>query len=72
MFAELRELRTRLAREKSVPPYIIFGDATLRDLARRCPDNEQEFLQIHGVGEKKLQDFGQIFLETIQAHQLEF
>ena len=72
LFAELRELRTRLAREKSVPPYIIFGDATLRDLARRCPDNEQEFLQIHGVGEKKLQDFGQIFLETIQAHQLEF
>ena len=71
LFQQLRELRTQLARERAVPPYIIFGDASLRDMARRIPSSLEELLNVHGVGEKKLQDFGQTFLEAIEAYRME-
>lgn len=65
LFEELRALRTRLARQRNVPPYVIFSDASLRDMARRKPASPEQFLQVHGVGEKKLADLGETFLACI-------
>ncbi|NKB90422.1 MAG: DNA helicase RecQ [Acidobacteria bacterium] len=68
LFERLRGLRTELARERDVPPYLIFGDASLRDMAASKPSNETEFLAVHGVGEKKLKDLGEVFLAAIASH----
>lgn len=65
LFQCLRELRKRIADELSVPPYIIFGDVSLRQMARHYPITPNDFLQISGVGERKLRDFGDRFLEAI-------
>ncbi len=65
LFEDLRSLRTRLARERNVPPYVIFSDASLRDMARKKPASPEQFLQVHGVGEKKLADLGETFLACI-------
>lgn len=68
LFDRLRALRLELARRRGVPPYVVFSDASLRDMARRRPRDPQEFLAVHGVGEKKLADFGVAFLEEIRHH----
>lgn len=68
LFDELRKLRTDLARDRGVPAYVIFSDASLRDMARRCPVSSETFLATHGVGEKKLADFGNLFMSRIQAY----
>jgi len=68
LFAALRELRSRLASERNVPAYIIFGDATLREFARCRPDSIERFASIKGVGEKKLEDFGQTFLDAMNDY----
>jgi ATP-dependent DNA helicase RecQ len=65
LFERLRALRTELARERNVPPYVIFSDASLRDMARLQPRTDEEFLRVHGVGEKKLANLGPAFLECI-------
>jgi ATP-dependent DNA helicase RecQ len=65
LFESLRELRTEIARERGVPPYVIFGDVSLRDMARQRPADRESFLEIHGVGVKKLDDFGERFLARI-------
>lgn len=65
LFEHLRELRRELATEQGVPAYIVFGDATLRDLARRRPSTIEQFLEVHGVGQKKCDDYGEQFLECI-------
>jgi ATP-dependent DNA helicase RecQ len=68
LFEALRALRKRLADERGVPAYVIFGDASLRDMARLRPADEAGFLEVHGVGEKKLADYGALFLVEIAAH----
>ena len=68
LFEKLRELRRQFADERNVPAYIVFSDSALRDMARRQPTTEAEFLQVSGVGEKKLADFGAPFLALIRAH----
>ncbi|MEC7556270.1 MAG: DNA helicase RecQ [Planctomycetota bacterium] len=65
LFERLRELRRELADEKSVPAYVVFGDASLRDMARQRPGTPAEFLEIHGVGQKKAADYGEVFLAAI-------
>jgi ATP-dependent DNA helicase RecQ len=65
LFERLRGLRTELAREREVPPYLIFGDASLRDMATSKPATREDFLAVHGVGEKKLADLGEAFLACI-------
>ncbi len=65
LFEKLRELRARLAKERGVPAYVIFGDTSLRAMARDRPRTREEFLEVHGVGQKKLADFGDVFLEAI-------
>jgi ATP-dependent DNA helicase RecQ len=68
LFERLRTLRKKLADERDVPAYIIFSDVALRQMARNYPASEREFARISGVGEKKLREFGDIFLGEIAAH----
>jgi ATP-dependent DNA helicase RecQ len=68
LFEALRTLRTEQARERGVPPYIIFGDAALRDMARRRPTSTTGFRDVRGVGEKKCAEFGERYVAVIAAH----
>lgn len=65
LFDVLRKLRAELARGRNVPPYVVFSDATLRHMARDYPRDEVSLLQVPGVGERKLSDYGQVFLAAI-------
>ena len=65
LFERLRVLRKTLADERDVPAYIIFSDVALRQMARNYPATERDFARISGVGEKKLREFGEIFLGEI-------
>ncbi len=64
-FEALRGLRTRLAREQGVPPYVIFHDRTLRDIARRAPDDLAALGEVAGLGSHKLTRYGDAVLETL-------
>ena len=68
LFEALRNLRRQLAAERGVPPYILFNDATLRDMARLRPGSADALLNVRGVGERKLADLGQRFLEVISNY----
>ena len=68
LFEKLRGLRMRLAGERGVPPYVVFGDATLQHMARYFPQSDETFLRISGVGEAKLHRFGSAFLTVIRDH----
>jgi ATP-dependent DNA helicase RecQ len=67
LFEALRILRKRLADEAGMPPYIIFNDASLRDMAQRQPTSLEEFATIAGVGQAKLARYGQQFIELIRT-----
>ena len=69
LFEKLRALRRRLADERDVPAFIVFSDATLREMANQYPVDEGELSRISGVGEKKLREFGPAFLAEIIAHE---
>lgn len=68
LFEALRTLRREKAEELGTPPFVIFSDATLRDMARRKPRTIQEFLAVQGVGKAKCEAFGIAFLEAIKEH----
>jgi ATP-dependent DNA helicase RecQ len=68
LFDRLRQLRKRLADEADVPAYIVFSDVSLRQMARDYPATEADFARISGVGEKKLREFGEVFLAEIAIH----
>ena len=65
LFMELCAIRKELAKEQGVPPYIIFTDRTLHEMARFFPSTDEEMLQLTGVGQKKSERYGTIFLKTI-------
>ena len=67
MWDELRALRTQLAKQQGVPPYVVFHDATLLAMLRALPANEDELATISGVGEAKLKRYGRDFLAVINA-----
>jgi len=67
LFDILRDLRLRLARERGVPPYVIFHDTTLRDMVQRRPKTIDDLHEIYGVGAKKAADFGDAFLDAIRT-----
>lgn len=69
LFEWLRALRTEIAAEEQVPPYIIFSNAALNDMAARCPRTMDEFMQVNGVGQVKAQRYGQRFLDKIADYQ---
>ncbi|MEP6898341.1 MAG: DNA helicase RecQ [Rhodanobacter sp.] len=67
LWDELRTLRTRLARQQGVPPYVVFHDATLLAMLRALPANEGELATVSGVGKAKLERYGHDFLAVINA-----
>ena len=70
LFERLRTLRGKLAARQNVPSYVVFSNAALEDMAARQPETPEEFLQVSGVGQAKLQRYGKEFLEEIRAWKL--
>ncbi len=68
LFDRLRMLRKTLADRKNLPPYIIFSDSSLNEMASKLPRTHQEFLDITGVGENKMIKYGDVFLAEIASH----
>ena len=68
LFEALRKLRASIARDKGIPAYVVFGDAALRDMARRRPSNLERFLEVKGVGEKKRRQYGEVVLAAIHDY----
>ncbi|OGT64939.1 MAG: ATP-dependent DNA helicase RecQ [Gammaproteobacteria bacterium RIFCSPHIGHO2_12_FULL_45_9] len=68
LFEALRALRKTLAQKASVPPFVVFSDASLVAMAEHAPKNKAEFLAINGVGQKKLESYGDAFLSVIHAY----
>lgn len=67
LFEVLRKLRQQVALQQGVPPYVVFSDATLEEMAALRPRNREEFRSISGVGEMKLERYGNTFLEAIES-----
>ncbi|MHC4755129.1 MAG: DNA helicase RecQ [Planctomycetota bacterium] len=68
LFEALRILRSEIAGKKKIPAYVVFGDATLRDMARKRPDSLDTFLYVKGVGEKKCKKYGETFIAAISDY----
>ncbi|PKB91173.1 ATP-dependent DNA helicase RecQ [Ewingella americana] len=68
LFAKLRKLRKTLADENNVPPYVVFNDTTLLEMAEQLPVSPSELLDITGVGQRKLEKFGRPFMAMIRDH----
>ena len=71
LFAQLRVLRKRLADQQSVPPYVIFSDASLREMCRMRPRSLGEFAKVTGVGSTKLERYGEVFVAGIREFEAE-
>lgn len=67
LFEALRSLRKQLAETEKVPPFVIFSDAALKDMAGKRPLTKEEFLEVNGVGEHKLKKYGDVFLTAIAS-----
>jgi ATP-dependent DNA helicase RecQ len=70
LFEELRQLRRNLAQQRGLPAYVVFGDASLRDMARKRPSTAAGFLRVNGVGETKLQQYAEVMLDAIRRYCL--
>ncbi|MFH1882108.1 MAG: DNA helicase RecQ [Planctomycetota bacterium] len=70
LFEALRKLRAAIASKKGVPAYIVFGDAALRDMAKRRPSTTERFLEVKGVGEIKCQQYGKVMLAAVRDYCL--
>jgi ATP-dependent DNA helicase RecQ len=68
LFEHLRGVRLEIARSRGVPPYVVFHDTTLRELARVKPRSMAELRGVYGVGARKAEDLGGLFLEAIRTH----
>ena len=71
LLGELKAWRTGLARERGVPPYVVFPDKTLIALAAMRPADEEALLAVPGIGPKKAEEFGEALLELIGAAEVE-
>ena len=71
LFEKLKQLRREIAIEENVPAYIIFSDATLKDMENRLPETSEEFLQVSGVGEAKNEKYGERFISLIKEFLVE-
>ena len=68
LFEALRELRAKIAQKRGVPAFVIFSDSALRDMCEKMPTTDEEFLTVNGVGETKLELYGDRFLQIIQKY----
>jgi ATP-dependent DNA helicase RecQ len=71
LFTQLKALRLKIAVENTVPPFVIFSDASLIDMCARLPQTDEDFLAVSGVGKFKLAQFGERFLDVIRAFKPE-
>jgi ATP-dependent DNA helicase RecQ len=71
LFEALRAKRMQLAKAQGVPPYVVFGDRTLIEMAHHRPQRVEQMADLHGVGQKKLDKYGHAFLEVIATHRSE-
>lgn len=75
LFEQLRQLRREIASKEHVPPYVVFSDASLRDMCKQYPMNQTAMLRVKGVGEAKFKKYGQPFIDEIakyvEAHQIQ-
>jgi len=71
LLEHLRDVRRRVAREEGVPPFLIFSDRTLRQMAEQQPGTVDDMLGLHGVGQHKLDRFGVVFLDALDEYLLE-
>lgn len=71
LFSRLKKLRLTLSQKRNVPPFIIFNDVSLKDMSRKKPKTEEEFLEVKGVGNKKLIQYGDLFLLEIKEFMAE-
>ena len=71
LFSRLAALRRDIAEEQHVPPFIIFTNATLRDMTQKCPGTREEMLRVAGVGTGKYDRYGRAFLDEIERYQME-
>ena len=69
LWETLRQTRRELAEEAGVPPYVVFHDATLKEMLQRRPASLEEMLTIHGVGQAKLERYGRAFLDALQGQE---
>ncbi|MGL1891110.1 MAG: DNA helicase RecQ [Spirochaetaceae bacterium] len=67
LFEKLRVLRFKIAKEKNVPPYVVFSDKTLADMSSLKPETSDDFLLVNGVGQKKLETYGDLFMNEIRG-----
>ena len=65
LFEKLRSVRTELAAEKSVPPYIICSDKTLKDMCAKLPRDKEQLADVYGMGEQKIQNYGEAFVTAV-------
>lgn len=63
VFERLRALRTQIAKENGVPPYVVFSDKTLKEMAERVPQTKAQMLQVGGIGDVKFERYGELFLQ---------
>ncbi|VEI62948.1 ATP-dependent DNA helicase recQ [Serratia rubidaea] len=68
LFAKLRKLRKSIADEENIPPYVVFNDSTLLEMAEQMPTRASELLSVNGVGQRKLERFGTPFMAMIRDH----
>ncbi len=68
LFNKLRALRKKLADQEQVPPYVIFSDVSLKEMSKEIPQTLNDFKNIYGVGERKLKDYGEIFISEISKY----
>jgi ATP-dependent DNA helicase RecQ len=68
LWEALRECRRQLAAEQNVPPYVVFHDATLKQMVAQRPMDLESMLDINGIGQAKLARYGERFLEVLRAH----
>ncbi|WP_310602867.1 DNA helicase RecQ [Anaerosporobacter sp.] len=69
LFESLRQIRTAIAKEEKVPPYVVFADKTLVDMCSVLPESKEEMLSVSGVGEVKYEKYGERFLEVVKKHK---
>ena len=71
LFERLRQLRFQISLEENIPAYLVFNDATLKEMEAERPTSEEELMEINGVGQRKLEVYGDLFIQEIKAFQAE-
>ncbi|RTE52037.1 DNA helicase RecQ [Arenibacter aquaticus] len=71
LFERLRSLRFQISLDENIPAYLVFNDATLKEMEAERPSSEEEFMRINGVGQRKMEVYGDLFIQEIKAFQEE-